>query len=152
MAEPELVTTGAVTTAVVRGTVPMSQIRDFFDHSFQEIGGALASQSVTPAGPAFGLFHGPPGDTVDLEVGFPTDGPVQATGNVVASSLPAGRIARLVHHGSFEELGSSWERLGSWIAEQGLAPGSVMWEFYLTEPRPDMDPAELRTELNWPVH
>jgi hypothetical protein len=27
----------------------------------------------------------------------------------------------------------------------------VMWEVYLTEPSPEMDPADLRTELNWPV-
>jgi effector-binding domain-containing protein len=26
-----------------------------------------------------------------------------------------------------------------------------MWEVYLTEPSPDMDPAELRTELFWPL-
>jgi effector-binding domain-containing protein len=27
----------------------------------------------------------------------------------------------------------------------------VFWEVYLTQPSPDVDPAELRTELNLPV-
>jgi len=64
-------------------------------------------------------------------------------------SLPAGRVARLVHVGGYDGLGESWGRLGAWIAEQNLAPGTVIWEVYVTEPNPDMDPADLRTELYW---
>ena len=29
--------------------------------------------------------------------------------------------------------------------------GMPFWEVYLTEPSPDMDPANLRTELNQPI-
>lgn len=35
---------------------------------------------------------------------------------------------------------------------RGRVPWSelpALWEVYLTEPSPDMDPADLRTELNW---
>ena len=63
----------------------------------------------------------------------------------------AGGSPRLVHEGSFDELGSSWGRLGQWIAAAGLTPGEDMWEVYVTEPSPDMDPADLRTELNWTI-
>ena len=41
------------------------------------------------------------------------------------------------------------ERLAAWMGEQGLTPGPVLWEVYVTEPSPDMDPADLRSELNW---
>jgi hypothetical protein len=37
------------------------------------------------------------------------------------------------------------------VVAQGLRPGSVMWELYVTEPTPDIDPADLRTELNLQV-
>ena len=111
----------------------------------------LAGQGVAITGPAFALYHGAPGATADLEAGFPTSGPVETDGDVVASHLPGGRVARLVHEGSFDELGSSWGRLGQWIAAAGLTPGEDMWEVYVTEPSPDMDPADLRTELNWTI-
>ena len=62
-----------------------------------------------------------------------------------------GAYVWLVHEGSFDELGSSWGRLGQWIAAAGLTPGEDMWEVYVTEPSPDMDPADLRTELNWTI-
>ena len=86
-----------------------------------------------------------------MEVGFTTDAPVREEGRVVAASLPGTRVARLVHHGAFDRLGSSWERLLEWTREQGLTPGAGMWEVYLTEPSPEMDPDDLRTELNLPV-
>ena len=48
-------------------------------------------------------------------------------------------------------MGEAWGRLGAWIAEQGLTPGADLWEVYVTEPNPEMDPADLRTELFWTV-
>ncbi|MFF3166410.1 GyrI-like domain-containing protein [Streptomyces sp. NPDC003273] len=69
----------------------------------------------------------------------------------VVGSLPGGRVARLTHFGSFDGLGASWERLGSWIQARGLSAGEDRWETYVTQPSPGMDPRDLRTELNWPV-
>ena len=57
----------------------------------------------------------------------------------------------MVHAGSFDGLSEAWQRLGAWIGGQGLTPANDYWEVYVTEPSPDMDPADLRTELNWPV-
>ena len=149
--DPEIVTLEPATTAVVRGAVPTAGLADFFDQSFGVIGRVLAAQGVQPTGPAFGLYYGPPTETADLEVGFPTDRPIEPDGSAEAGTLPAGRAARWVYAGGFDGLGEAWQRLGTWIGEQGLTPGEVMWESYLVEPTPDMDPADLRTELVWPL-
>ena len=129
----------------------MGELAAFFDASFSRLAAAVAAQSVAVVGPAFALYHGAPGAVADLEVGFPTGGTVEVDGDVVASELPGGRVARLVHEGSFDQLGSSWGRLAGWITAEGLSPGADLWEVYVTEPSPAMDPADLRTELNWPV-
>jgi effector-binding domain-containing protein len=147
--EPELVTVVPVATAVIRGVVPMNELAGFFDRSFSTLASVLSSQRVAIGGPAFARYHGPPAANADLEVGFATDGVVAPDGDVEASSLPGGRVARLVHAGSFDLLATSWERLREWIRAQGLTPLTDLWEVYLTEPTPDMDPADLRTELNW---
>lgn len=151
MIEPELVTLEEAPTAVIRGTVPMDRLGTFFDGAFGRLPRAITEQGARVVGPAFARYFGPPGDTVELEVGFPTDRPVDDSGDVVASSLPAGRAARLVHEGSYDGLSASWERLGTWVQQQGLVGDGAFWEVYVTEPSPDMDPAELRTELTWPV-
>lgn len=148
-AEPQVVELTSMRTAVMRGVVEMTRIGEFFDRSFSTLAEVLGSQGISMAGPAIALYHSPPGDVIDLEVGFPVDGTVDPTQGVEPSELPGGRTAQLVHEGAYDDLGSSWERLDAWLREQGLTPGAAAWEVYLTEPRPDMDPAELRTELNW---
>jgi len=129
----------------------MDGLPEFFDGSFGALAAAVQEQDAGVAGPAFAFYHRLPTDTADLEVGFPTLRAVTATGDVCAASLPGGRVARVVHAGSFDGLGPAWERLRGWIDAQGLRVGESFWEAYLTEPTPDMDPADLRTELNWPV-
>lgn len=151
MTGPELVDLDEATTAVIADVVAASDLPAFFDRSFTTLPAVLAAQGVTPVGPAFALHRRPMTETADLEVGFPTDRAVTADGDVRPGSLPAGRAARLVHHGAFDGLPGAWERLATWIAEQGLTPGEPMWEVYVTEPSPDMDPADLRTELVWPL-
>ncbi len=138
-------------TAVVRGTIAMGELPAFFDSAFEQLTTVLAQQEMVLEGPGFALYHGAPAEVARLEVGFPVSSEVTPTGDVEASHLPAGTVARTVHAGSFDDLGDSWGRLGTWIGAEGLEPGESMWEVYLTEPSPDMDPADLRTELNWPV-
>ncbi len=149
--DPELADMTETTTAVIHSVVPMAEITDFFDRSFTELATVLARQGIAPAGPAFARYAGPPDATADIEVGFPVHNTVAPEGHVQPSSLPAGRIARVVHAGAYDQLGETWGRLGAWIAEQGLTPGADLWEVYVTEPNPDMDPGELRTELFWAV-
>lgn len=148
---PELVGVPPTTTAVVRGTIAAEEVTDFFDLSFSVLAKAMGAQGVTATGPAFGLYGGIPDKTMDVEVGFPTDRAIEPDGSAEAGELPGGRVARVVHAGAFDGLGEAWQRLGDWIAEQGLTAGETFWEVYVTEPSPDMDPAQLRTELNWPV-
>jgi effector-binding domain-containing protein len=149
--EPELVDVPPATTAVICDTIAMDQIADFFDRSFSRLPTAITDQGVTIAGPAFALYHGPPTATADLEVGFATDRPVRADGDVQSGSLPGGRVARFVHLGAYDRLGESWGHLRAWMEARGLTPGHDLWEVYVTQPSPDMDPADLRTELNWPL-
>ncbi|PSK98827.1 effector-binding domain-containing protein [Murinocardiopsis flavida] len=150
-AAPELVTCEQTATAVVRGTVTMDGITEFFDRSFGALPPAIAAQGAAITGPAFGRYDGEPADTIDIEVGFTVDREIRPDGDVVPGSLPAGRAARLLHSGAFDGLDASWERLRAWIEGHGLTPATMRWECYVTEPTPDMDPRDLRVELTWPV-
>jgi effector-binding domain-containing protein len=149
--EPEIADLPEVVTAVVGDVVAMTDLAGFFDRSFSLLATTLAEQGAVILGPAFALYHGTPEESVDLEVGFPTDRAVRSEGGVSAGALPGGRVARLTHVGGYDQLGSSWERLRAWIDGQGLTPGPDFWEVYVTEPSPDMDPATLRTDLHWPL-
>ncbi|MFN7149182.1 MAG: GyrI-like domain-containing protein [Microthrixaceae bacterium] len=151
---PRIVELEARPTVSIRSRVPMTEMTAFFDGSFATLAAVLATTEATPTGAPFGLYRGMPTDEVDVEVGFPLDRPVEdavvaANAGTRASTLPGGEVATTVHQGSFDDLGGAWQSLAEWISAQGRSMGAVMWEVYLTEPSPDMDPAELRTELFW---
>jgi effector-binding domain-containing protein len=147
----ELIDLAATPTAVIRDVVAVSELAPFFDRAFGSLAAVTSAQAVAITGPAFARYHGAPRDTADLEVGFPTARPIEPAGEAVAGELPRGRAARLVHLGGYDQLAASWGRLADWMGEQGLEPAASFWEIYVTEPSPDMDPHDLRTELVWPV-
>ena len=111
--------------------------------------GVIGGTGIT--GPAFSMYHDHPGETTDVEVGYRTDRAIEPTGVARPGTLPGGRIARVVHQGAYDELPAAWDQLSIWMDDRGLGFGMPFWEVYLTEPTPEMDPAELRTEPNLPV-
>lgn len=149
--EPQLTTIPEAATAVVRAVVPMSELPAFFDRSFRALSAALGASGTAPSGPAFAYYVRQPAEACDLEVGFPVDGQIQPTDDVVRSRLPSGRVATVVHEGGYDGLQQSWSRLQDWVAEQGLIPAGGFWEVYLTEPTPDGNPADNRTALYLPL-
>ena len=100
--DPVVLTVDPATTAVVRGTVSLDEIRDFFDQSFTVLGEVLTNQQVSITGAAFSRYQGEvEEEPIDLEVGFPTDRPIDAVGD-------------------------SWRRLAEWIAAAELPPATTV--------------------------
>lgn len=149
--DPEIVTLEPATVAVLRETIPMTAMSDFFGRAFSGAAEALGRQGIAPAGPPLGIYYGMPTDTVDVAAGFPFVGTFADDGAVTAVTLPAGRAVQLMHQGSYDTLTDSYGRLMAWLAEQALTPGPVMWESYLTEPTPDGDQSEMLTLIVWPL-
>lgn len=142
----------AVPLAVARyDKVTMGELRTLFDTTFQALGAAIGAGKVQPAGPALAVYHGDPSQTFDVEIGFPVAEPIREktlVGDITIqnSTLPAGPAAGTSHLGSFDGLGESWGRLMQDILDSGDGPGSMV-EIYVTEPSPDMNPDDLRTDL-----
>lgn len=146
----------AVPTAVVRATgVVMAEAPALFDSVFGTAFPAAFAEGMVPVGAAFALFtriDDSPVGIADLEIGFPLarplGAPIEVDGTrVEASELPAGRVAVVSHLGGYDSLGEAWGRFTGAISGMGQSPRIPFWEVYVTEPRPDMDPATLRTDL-----
>lgn len=153
---PAFLVVGAVPTAVVRvEAIAIARLGEVFDRSFGAIFAALGERGIAPAGPAFALYtrmtYGEDAEA-DLEIGVPLTAPFGESiavggAEVVASEIPAGEVATLGHVGPYDGLAGAWGRLMGAIAEAGKSPGMPCWEIYVTEPEPDGDPSEWRTDL-----
>lgn len=148
---PRIVTTAEQLTAVIRLTIPRAQMREVMGPSLGELMGAVAAQGLEPAGPWFTRHFRFDPAVFDFEVGVPVKAPVTPTGRVVASSLPATKVARTVYRGGYEGLATAWPELDAWIKEQAFTPAEWLWETYLTDPSKSADPATWETELTRPL-
>lgn len=141
------------TAVVVRHDFPMYEMPSLMDGTFSHLADALEEAGRHPSGPAFALHHRAPVATADLEVGFPIDAPLEGTltlpngFEVVGSTIPGGRVAWISHIGGYAGLAEKWGAFTEKIGESEEQMTYPFWEFYVTAPTPDTDPATLRTDL-----
>ena len=69
-------------------------------------------------------------DVPNVEVGVEVGEPFPPLGQVVSSSLPAGRAAMTTHHGSYDDLESAHRAIIEWCAQHGLERVGPRWELY----------------------
>lgn len=136
MTDVEYIDFPGLRSAVVRRTgLPTSEIREFMDTAFSALGRAIAAGDVQPVGPAFSRYDSPYGEVVDVEVGFPIDQSLAATietegVDIVASELPACRLAVTKYVGEYEGLGEAWGEFIGAVKGAGHDPGMPYWEAY----------------------
>lgn len=147
---PEIITLEPQPVALLRETVRMDALPDYFGRAFTSAARVAGMQGVPLAGPPVGVYYGMPSETADVGAGFPTAVAISPDAGVSAETLPGGRAAQVLHVGSYDSMQQTYGRLMAWLAEQGLTPGQVMWEVYLTEPDP-AHPEATQTLIVWPL-
>ena len=140
--ETQFVELQAQHTAVVKGHVTTEGIAEFLGPAFGEVITVLDKQELHPTGAPFGRYR-PTDGGFDLEVGFPCSDVVKPEGRVEASELPAGRMARTMHVGSYDDVAAAYEAAMSWLTDEGCVATGDPWECYLDGP----EVAEPRTEV-----
>lgn len=151
MSDFSLVERAPQPTAVVRATIPVSEIPSFLGHAYETVLRVLASQGIAPSGEPFTYYPAAPTATVELEAGFPVAAAPHPEGEVVTGELPGGMVATGTHVGPYDKMADTYNLLMAWIAEQGFAPAEGMWEIYQTDPQREPDPTKWRTQIFWPV-
>ena len=151
LSTPEIVRTSVQQAAVIRLTIPRSEMMKQFGPAVGELMGALAAQGVEPVGAVFAHHLKMAADTFDFELGVKTAAPVKATGRVQPGELPAAKVARATYSGPYEGLPSAWGEFNTWMKANGHQQAEDLWELYSVGPQSSPDPANWRTELNRPL-
>jgi effector-binding domain-containing protein len=69
-------------------------------------------------------------DVPNVEIGVEVGESIPPLGQVVSSSLPAGRAAMTTHHGSYDDLGLAHRAIIEWCARHGVERVGPRWEVY----------------------
>lgn len=155
MDEIEIVELPAQTVLGIRRRGPYSHIPAML----MEIWAVIMEKGAIPAGPPVFVCRQTAvaeveqavatGDA-DLEVAFPVANRVKSEGEIEYYELPAGRFARVLHTGPYEQCTATYERLFAGLAAQGLAITGPIREYYLNDPS-EVAPEEILTEILAPV-
>ena len=137
--------------AVVRERVPMASLTDFFSRAFGTVMAAARKQGASPAGPPFALYRGMPSETVDVEAGFPIAGNFTEADGVASGTLPETDALEALHVGPYDTLENTYNAILGQMEAEGLTPSDTMWEYYLSDPEAEPDPAKWQTRVVWPV-
>jgi len=128
-------------TAVVAATSTWQELPTLWKELLDEVWACLRAGGIGRGCRNIMLYRD---DVPRVEIGVELGRPCPLTGRVVASALPAGRVAMTVHRGHYAGLASAHRAVFDWCAAQGRRPAGPRWEVY--GPHHD-DPAEVWTEV-----
>lgn len=148
---PRIVATAPQQVAMVRLSVPWAEMRHVMRPRLNEIAQAIAAQGIPATGPWFTHHVRQPTDTLDFAICVPVASEIRSVGRVEPGLRPAMTVIRTVMQGDYAGLGAAWGGLRAWIAEQGHTTRPEFWECYVVGPETSPNPADWRTELNWPL-
>jgi effector-binding domain-containing protein len=151
LSAPHVAQTSVRQVAAIRLNILRSEMPAYFGPAAQEIFASLAAQQVQPVGALFAHHFQMPPDRFDFELGIEVANPISAAGRVVASTLPALRVAHAIYTGPYAGLPNAWPAFRQWIASQGLKHAENLWELYAVGPQSTSNPAEYQTELFQPL-
>jgi len=134
-------------TAAIRLTCPMEGIGEAMGLTFPRIFEAVTKAGSAPAGAPLARYFSFGGPTIEFECAIPVAAPFAADGDVRPSEVGGGEAAFAVHVGPYDTIHQTWQALTDWVKDQGREPDVVGWEFYLTDPGEEPDPAKWVTEV-----
>jgi len=156
----QLTAMGHQHTIAVRHVLPMADVDvgELFSATMPRLGASLGERSAEPTGAPYARYFEFGGDVADIEIGIPVDGPLEGLDDLAPNNevgmthLPAGRVARYVHRGSYDRLVEAYQQIERFLAARQISPTGAPWEVYVVGPgEVDDDPERLVTEVSWPI-
>ena len=146
-------------TIAVRLETTQDQLAEVFDAEMPRLRAVRDDVGAQMAGAPFARYYHFGADRIDLEIGAPIAfvpaglQPISGRpdGIIGSSELPSGRAAVALHRGPYDGLAATYDAVAAWIAAEGHTAGDGPWEVYLSDPREVADPADLLTEVVWPI-
>ncbi len=110
----------------------------------------LSEINEVPGGAPFVTYFNMDMQKLDIEIGFPVQRPLPARDQIISKVMPAGNYASVIHKGPYPEMGKAYEALNRFLAEKGIQPSGVVYEFYLNDPM-EVAPEGLMTKIVFPI-
>lgn len=136
---------GAQPIVSISRKLTVAGLGDFIQEGAAALSQALARRGVAPAGPPFGLYHGP------VEVCVPVTQRVELGGEIQARELPAGRLVCVTLRGPechFPKVLEGYDAVYEWVERNGYRTDGPPREVWVSAPGVEGVPDE-EMEIAW---
>ena len=120
--------------------------------SFGALSAALAKAKAAPAGMPLAHYIAYDSNSTTFEVGFPVrpeDVEAVREAGLSIGKTAEGQVMTAIHMGPYDSVVSTYNAMQAEMQAAGLEAAMDMWEVYYSPP--DTPPAEIRTDVIWPV-
>ena len=112
----------------------------------------LESAGIEPTDPGFAIYYEVGSFIVDVEVGYPVHGEIEASDRVGPGELPGGKAAVTLHRGPHAEMPAAHRAVHGWMNEHGVeSTGGPTIEIFLTDLRGLAEGEDCEAESVWPA-
>ena len=129
----ELIEMPSQPTRAVRAMTTYHKLPKTIGAGFASLKSYLAEHAITPIGPMYVKYAGPPAHDFSVEVGVPVPGDSPLTDKLEVSELCCARAASCLHRGHYTDLPHAYKALETWMAGEGLVASGEAYELYLND-------------------
>jgi len=125
---------------------------DLYGNTYTEIGKAIGGMEKA-SGMPLGIAHGYDGaaQTLDLEIALLVAAEMKVPAGFNCVQIPAGRAAKHVYHGPYEEVEPAWNSFSTELEKAGHKNRWSAYEVYANDPTTVSSPSEIETWLIQPI-
>ena len=146
-------TVPAAEAAAITGVVGAEESASWLRGALGELHAILAARHTPASGAAGGIYA----DEVftrhrgQVTIFVPCTQPVQPTGRVITTLIPAAELAIIEHHGPPADIDRAYGTLATYVTRHALAVDGPIREYYLVGQHDTPDTRQWRTEIGWPI-
>ena len=129
----EIIDMEAHTAVAVRAMTTYHKLPKTIGAGFASLKAYLAEHAVTPIGPMYVKYDGPPTHDFTVEVGVPVPSDSPLIAGLEAFELRSARAASCLHRGHYSDLPHAYKALETWMAGEGLVASGEAYELYLND-------------------
>ena len=103
--------------------------------AYAEISDFMNQEDISMAGQPMAITRNWEEGSYQFDAAIPVGFiPADLPGNIRSGKSPTGPAVRAVHHGAYDQMMPTYEKLAAYMSAHGLSQGAVSWEHYISDP------------------
>ena len=124
---------------MIRKTTSIQDMPTVLGQCFGEIIQYVMEDGAAEPVESFVIYHNMDMSNLEIDVGFTVTESLPGRGQIISSSIPAGKYAVALHVGPYETLNETYDELTRFVEERKQTVDNWVYEVYLNNPMDNPD-------------